>query len=302
MVRIAPHSLPLQHRIQLDDVELNVSEWGSPQADVTVVLTHGWTLSSRIWEDVAALLVGADPTLRVIAYDHRGHGSSTVASASIEQLADDLATVVGELVPTGPIVFGGHSLGGMTLMALAERHPEVITHRALGVAFVATSAGDLLGALRRFRGIEYLLAVGLILLGRVRTPSKPLFLARQGARGIFGKRPRRHDLNRAVQQTALSNPRTVAALGRSILQHNRYDALQALRDVDVVVLAGTRDKLTSPAHGRRIADLIPGSEVVIYQDAGHFLPYERREAIAAQLLNLTTKARALVARTASAVG
>jgi pimeloyl-ACP methyl ester carboxylesterase len=78
--------------------------------------------------------------------------------------------------------------------------------------------------------------------------------------------------------------------------------LQAFRDVDVVVLAGARDKLTSPAHGRRIADLVPGSEIVIYQDAGHFLPYERREAVSAQLLNLTTKARALVSRTATAVG
>jgi pimeloyl-ACP methyl ester carboxylesterase len=239
------------------------------------------------------MLVRADPTLRVIAYDHRGHGNSATAPASIEQLADDLAAVVNDLVPTGPIVFGGHSLGGMTLMALAQRHPSVIADRTLGVAFVATSAGDLLGALRRFRAVEQLLAVGLMLMARIRTPRRPLFLARQGARGAFGRRPRRRDLNRAVQQTAQANPRTVAELGRSILQHNRYDALQAFRDVDAVVLAGTRDKLTSPAHARRIADLIPGSEVMVYQDAGHFLPYERREAVSAQLLNLTAKARAL---------
>lgn len=103
---------------------------------------------------------------------------------------------------------------------------------------------------------------------------------------MFGKYPRRHDLNRAVMQAAQSDPRAVAALGRSLLQHNRYDALTAFRDMPVVVMAGTRDWLTSPVHARRIADHLPNSSMVIFHDAGHFLPYERCEAITAHLLNL----------------
>ena len=43
------------------DLPRDVTEWGPADADVTVVLTHGWTLSGRIWEDVAALLAAADP-------------------------------------------------------------------------------------------------------------------------------------------------------------------------------------------------------------------------------------------------
>ncbi len=30
-----------------------------------------------------------------------------------------------ELVPTGDVVLVGHSMGGMTIMAFAERHPEL---------------------------------------------------------------------------------------------------------------------------------------------------------------------------------
>jgi pimeloyl-ACP methyl ester carboxylesterase len=78
--------------------------------------------------------------------------------------------------------------------------------------------------------------------------------------------------------------------------------LEAFRDLEVVVLAGTRDRLTSPTHARRIADLLPGSQVVVYEDAGHFLPYERREAVSAQLLDLTAKARAVVSSPAGATG
>jgi pimeloyl-ACP methyl ester carboxylesterase len=280
-----------RYQLPIDDVWLNVTEWGSDSPAVTVILTHGWTLSSRIWEDVASMLVRADPSVRVIAYDHRGHGNSaSVSTASIEQLADDLAAVVTTAVPTGSIVLGGHSIGGMTLMALAQRHQGIVAERVRGVAFVATSAGDLLGAIRRIPGTERVLKALLLLTARLKTPSRPLVLLRFGARGAFGKHPRRRDLTRAVLQTSQSDPRTVAALGRSLLEHNRYDALVAFRDVAVVVMAGTRDWLTSPVHARRIADRLPDSSMVIFRDAGHFLPYERREAITARLLNLISEA------------
>ncbi|MEZ0362565.1 alpha/beta fold hydrolase [Mycobacterium sp. pUA109] len=278
--------------LPLDDAWLNVTEWGTADADLTVVLTHGWTLSARIWEDVAASLVTADPGVRVLAYDHRGHGrSARVSTASIEQLADDLADVVAQLVPAGPIVFGGHSLGGMVLVALAQRHPRIVAQRAAGVMFVATSAGDLMGAIRKVPGTETLMTAALRGTARMALPSRPLFLARQGARGAFGKHPRRHDLNRVVRQGEQADPAAVAALGRSILDHRRYPALRAYRHLNVVAMAGTRDWLTPPIHARRIAEQLPDSELVVFDGAGHFLPYERREAVSAHLLNLIAKAR-----------
>lgn len=278
--------------LPVGDVRLHVTEWGAPTADVTVVLAHGWTLSGRIWEDVAESLVAADPAVRVIAHDHRGHGSSDrVAEASIEQLADDLAAVIAALAPTGPVVLGGHSLGGFTLTALAERHPELVAQRVEGAMFVASSAGDLMGAVRRIPGTETVMQLALRLGSRLKTPRRPLFLLRQGARGAFGKRPRRHDLNRAVRQSAQADPRAVAALGRSILQHQRYRTLSAFSDMEVAVLAGTRDFLTSPTHSQRIGQRLPGSTVVVFRGAGHFLPYERRESVTAHFLGMIGRIR-----------
>jgi pimeloyl-ACP methyl ester carboxylesterase len=290
-----------QSRLPSDGGWLHVNEWGSPAPDVTVVLAHGWGLSSRSWEDVAQLLVLSDPTLRVIAYDHRGHGGSASAPATIERLADDLAAVLRAHVPDGPIVLGGHSLGGMTVMALAERYPEVIADRVGGVAFVATSAGDLLGSIRSIRGVNRILHAGLVVMPLLKTPERPLFLVRQAVRGGFGARPRRRDMNRSVRQAAHADPRAVASLGRSLLLHQLYHSLERFRSIDVVTMAGTKDKLTPPAHARRIADLLPGSQIVVFPGAGHFLPYERREAVAAHLLDLTAKARASARRPAGAM-
>ncbi|MDV3133425.1 alpha/beta hydrolase [Mycobacterium sp. 29Ha] len=280
------------YQLPLNDTWLNITEWGSETPEVTVVLAHGWTLSSRIWQDVASDMVTADPNLRVLAYDHRGHGrSARVPTASIEQLADDLAAVVARAAPHGPIVFGGHSLGGMTLIALAQRHPDLVSQRATGAAFVATSAGELLGVIRQIRATEYLMNAVLGSLGPLQKGGRPVFLLRHGVRGTFGKRPRRHDMDRILGQAAQSDPRAVAALGRSIMQHHRYDDLQAFCGLDVVVMAGNKDRLTPPLHAQRIADRLPNSELVILSDAGHYLPYERRHAVTTHLLTLTDKAR-----------
>jgi len=84
--------------------------------------------------------------VRVLRYDHRGHGGSAASprgTANIDQLGDDLAALLRERVPTGKIVLVGHSIGGMSIMALAERHPELVAERVSGVAFVATSSGGL---------------------------------------------------------------------------------------------------------------------------------------------------------------
>ena len=111
---------------------------GPADAPVTVVLLHGWVNDMSVWGPVVAEL---GPDVRVLRYDHRGHGKSDPAprgTATIEQLGDDLAEVLEALVPTGKVVLAGHSMGGMTMMSLAARHPEVVAERVRGAAFAAT--------------------------------------------------------------------------------------------------------------------------------------------------------------------
>ena len=125
MARDRSPGLRRQFRLPIDDGWLQVTEWGSREPDVTVVLTHGWSLSSSSWEDVAEMLVAADPAVRVLAYDHRGHGGSATGPASIEALADDLAAVLRALVPDGPIVFGGPPRGRSSARGSPRRHGSV---------------------------------------------------------------------------------------------------------------------------------------------------------------------------------
>ena len=131
-----------------DGVRLNVEVAGPADAPVTVLLVHGWTCSTRSWHNQVESLpqiLGPD-AVRVVTYDHRGHGRSDAAPAGttrLDQLADDLATVLDEVVGAGPVVYAGHSMGGMTLMAAADRRPELFGSRIRAAALVSTTCGHL---------------------------------------------------------------------------------------------------------------------------------------------------------------
>ncbi len=64
-----------------DGTTLYVEEHGDPQAPVTVVLAHGWVLDRRTWRGQTARLPRvAGVPVRILVYDHRGHGRSDPAA------------------------------------------------------------------------------------------------------------------------------------------------------------------------------------------------------------------------------
>lgn len=284
-----------------DGTVIAVQVCGPADAAATVVLHHGWTQDHTSWEDVAGLLA-AD--LRVITYDARGHGRSDAGprgSATIEQLADDLAEVVTELAPTGPIVLAGHSLGGPVLMAFAERHPDLFADRVAGAALVATSAAgigrDILGLPRPITTPMLMVAPTVL---RLRTLSRarvnthfPQVIAEVVRIGLYAPghaTPRNR--KRTALQVARSHPETTAALAAAIIRDNRTEVLRAFDSIRTVVLAGTRDILTPIAHSRALAAALPNADFVVYPKAGHMLPYERASEVAAQIAALAGEAHA----------
>lgn len=269
-----------------DGTRLHVEERGEPDAPLTVVLAHGWTLDSRTWQhQLAALPAAVGQPVRVLAFDNRGHGRSDAVrpgDATVRQVAEDLAEVVAQGAPAGRLVLAGHSLGGMAIMALAECRPELL-ERVAAVALVATSAGGLaevtLNLGPRAAAAAQLLerALNRRLLARgERAGRLPAALVRPGVRWLtFGKPATRAEVRVAARMIAGCSPYTVAAFRASLNAHDRVLALPSLTGRPVLVASGTHDRLTPPAHSRLLAEGIPGAELVVYDGAGHMLPLER---------------------------
>jgi len=141
-----------------DGVRLAVRDYGSAGArDHTVVLLHGLCLTQASWANQIRQLVRRwGNTIRIITYDHRGHGRSAGApmrTYRIDRLAADLAEVLTALHVEGPLTLAGHSMGGMTTLAYLGRPAVNRPVEPQGLVLIATAAGRI-----GERGIGRLLA------------------------------------------------------------------------------------------------------------------------------------------------
>ena len=240
----------------------------------TVVLAHGWTLTRASWLPVVERLVAAG--VRVVAYDQRGHGGSSALRGrpTVRMLGDDLAAVLDVVAPRGPVVLGGHSMGGMTVMAYAGQHSDEFRSRVAGTVLVATSAGDLQSRLSAVGGRLMALAS--------RMPEIPAgrFVTTRGQRRLlFGADAEPSHVQLTRDMAASTSLPTMGRFFGALGEHDESEALSQLAGIPTVVLVGDRDRLTPPRHGRRLAELVPHAELRILPGRGHMLVYEATDEV-----------------------
>lgn len=284
-----------------DGLELHVTTYGPVDAGVNVVLAHCWTADEEDWHyQVRDLLDRFGHDLRIVTWDHRGHGRSEAAperACTIANLARDLGDVVDQYAGSGRLVLGGHSIGAMTIMALPEVRPDLLP-RVAGLALVSTSSGRLdtvtlglpdLGPRGR-AGIPHLLAARARLLSRSTRRRLPSIERGVVNRFLFGEPYRLRDTGLLVDQMINCPPATMRGFYRSCMQHERTQGVRAYDGVPTVVLVGSADLLTPPHHARRLASAIRGARLLLAPGAGHMLPLERDALVSREIGDLVAAA------------
>ncbi len=242
----------------------------------------------------------------MVFYDLRSHGRSARSrgeQCTIDQLGRDLACVLDQVAGAGPVVLVGHSMGGMTVMALAEQHPEWFGTRVIGVALISTTAGGLKASTLGFPGLPGRL-VHLV------TPALVATLARlprlvEGGRRVgsdfgaaatrrlaFGTETVPQDYVDFADEMLAGTPiQVVADFFPGFDTHDKYAALSAIAQIPAVIICGGRDAITPAAHSRALAEQLSSAELVELSGAGHLVLFEEHDAV-------TTALRRMVAQTA----
>ena len=300
-----------------DGVPLHVEEVG-PTTDpaLCVIFCHGYANQLATWHFQRQALA-ADPPGRLVFWDQRGHGRSgrgAPESATLEQCGRDLAAVIAACAPRGPVVLVGHSMGGMTIMALADAAPELFDPaaggRVVGVALVATSPGKL-------AEVTFGLPAALTPVTRRALPVVTRHMRRRprifertrqlGAelafvvarRGAFGAGDVGPSLVEFVERMTAETPvDVIAEFYATFTDHDKLAALAALSGLPVLVLVGSRDIVTPVSHSRDIADALPHAEFVVVEGAGHMVQLEQPEVVTAHLRDLLGRALPAPARSA----
>jgi pimeloyl-ACP methyl ester carboxylesterase len=288
-----------------DGVKLHVETYGPRDAAVTVVLLHGWCLDRRTWHhQIAALRHHGIDRPRIIAYDARGHGRSSptrLPSATLGQLGDDLAEVLRHHAPRGPVVLAGHSMGGMTIMEYAHRHPTEFAERIAGLLFASTTAEGhthtqygLPPRLAMLMRAGETLGAGVLARSGPWRPHRAVLPALRPALRwlLFGDECDDAALRMTMRCVGRATLRSIGGFRSSIGAQQRLDTLAALADVPAAVLVGDRDRLTPPACADSIADALPGAELTVLPGGGHMLPLERHAEVSATLAAICRQAAA----------
>lgn len=254
----------------------------------TVVLLHGLSLSQEVWgSQIAALQQRWGDNIRIITYDHRGHGRSEGAAMNtyhVDQLGADLAAVLAELDVTGPLTLAGHSMGGMTALAYLGRPAHGRPVEPQGLVLIASAAGKL-----SERGIGRLLATpatgALFELVR-RMPRRGsdraiqrLIRPLRNALSSYAERDERNAL--AAMAEKVAGTTSLSTLAGFFLGLKRYDEYRTLSSITAktIVLSGGADLLTPPSHARDMAESVPGAVHLQHPTAGHMLLQDAPEFV-----------------------
>ncbi|MBA9001246.1 MULTISPECIES: alpha/beta fold hydrolase [Thermomonospora] len=304
-LRGRPLSVPADDGVPL---HVEIDEHPGDGAPLTVVFCHGYTLNQDMWHyqrrDLAKSVPGP---LRLVFWDQRSHGRSGRSKplhATIDQTGEDLyAVLCATTRPDEPVLLVGHSMGGMSIMALADGHPELFEDRIAAVALINTSAGRLaemtLGLPLALARLVQPLAPGVI-RGLGRTPrlvdrgralgaDLAFMVTRRMAFADASVSPSVVDfLEQMIRATPID---VIAEFHPALMAHDKSAAIEVIGRVPTLVMVGGRDGLTPPGHGRRMAEAMPGGELIEVTDAGHVLPLEHPGMVTGGLRRLIERIR-----------
>ncbi|MBV8527329.1 MAG: alpha/beta hydrolase [Candidatus Dormibacteraeota bacterium] len=281
-------TIPLQGRptevFSADGTRLHVEVFGADDAP-TILLIHGWLESIDLWHHQISEL---SRDFRVVAYELRGHGRSGQprnGRYDYEVLADDMQAVLDAMLPPGEVCLAaGHSLGGMTIVSWAGRHPESVHVRLAGVALLNTGMSDFVRyatALGNRTGYHvHHAAYQALFFTPVAWPRQfdrvSYFLTKRMALGpsaSIGAVAACHRMFTRTHHPARSG------FGRMFLTLDLMPAVAKLT-APAAVIGGRLDRLLPPWYSERLASALPDLvEYVDLAESGHMSPLEAPDRV-----------------------
>jgi 3-oxoadipate enol-lactonase len=245
-------------------IGLNVIDRGR---GLPLVLVHGYPLDHSMWQ---GQIEGLSDTCRVIAPDLRGFGASDVTpgTATMEQMAEDVAGMLDALSIQQPVVFCGLSMGGYVAWQFAFRHPQRLAKLILCDTRAIADSPD--AAAGRLKTADRVLAEGASVAADALLPK--LF-----APVTYSQQPQ---IVEATRQVILrTKTEGIAAALRGMAE--RPDVTSRLPEIDVpgLLICGQHDGISPPSEMRQIAEQLPSARFVEIADAGHMSPLEQPVAV-----------------------
>ena len=241
---------------------LSALVWGD--APPELVLLHGGAQNAHTWDTVAMAL--GRP---LVAIDLPGHGHSDAPAAGslgVRRNAEDVATAIAALAPEARAVVG-MSLGGLTTIALADAHPELV-RRVVLVDVTPKVEGPGAAAIVAFvNGPESFADFDELLARTIEfNPTRSVSSLR---RGILHNALQRDDGSWVWRYRRFTDGADAGATERAIPTDDLWDALGAIT-VPLMLVRGLRaGSVVDDEAEAELRRRLPSARVEHVADAGH---------------------------------
>jgi 3-oxoadipate enol-lactonase len=243
-----------------------------PSDGPTLVLGSSLGTTSALWEPQLAALTNK---LRVVRYDHRGHGRSPVPPGPyrLDELASDVLTIVDSL-GVDRFRIAGISLGGMVAMWIGSHVPDRVKRMVLVCTSAKLGPPEMWQERAKTVRAEGMGSIAGTLLGRW-VPAE------------FATR--RPDIVENLRAMLVSTPvegyaGCCAAIETMDLEHDLATVI-----APTLVIAGAEDESTPPEHAQRIAAGIAGSQLTLVAGAAHLANVSHPELIGQLMSDFLTE-------------
>ncbi|MEM8747555.1 MAG: alpha/beta hydrolase [Actinomycetota bacterium] len=235
---------PAGHFLELPDLGTIVVRDFGPRDGRPLILLHGWTATADInWFRCYSAL---GERYRVVAYDHRGHGSGLRGKKRfrLEDCADDAVAVADALgIPSFTPI--GYSMGGPIAQLVWRRHPERVE------ALVLCATAPMFQGDQRAERWSFLGLSGLASLARVAPDQARVWLTEQ----LYLQRKSREWAPWAIQEVSSHDWRMLLEAGAALGSFSSVGWIGKI-DVPVSLLVTTRDQVVPRHRQAMLFDLI----------------------------------------------
>ncbi|MBK7967040.1 MAG: alpha/beta hydrolase [Bacteroidetes bacterium] len=246
--------------INVNDIKVCYDDHG--KGETPIIFIHGFPFDKLMWQKQLDLF---GKNHRVIAYDIRGFGKSTLGSAqgSINLFADDLVNFMDGLKITKAIVCG-LSMGGYILLNAIIRYPQRFD--AIILSETQCIADSFEAKEKRKKAISQIVAgkINDFALG---------FIA-----NIFSDETKKTkgDVVEKIKSTIIST-RTEAVTATLIILSEREDLCSSISQIEVptLIICGEKDVVTPVEQAEFLFETIPNSQLKIIENAGHMSNLEK---------------------------
>lgn len=266
------HDTARERRVSIGHAELHVEEYGQGEP---LLLVAGLGGSGRFWRAQVPALARH---FRVILHDHRGVGRSGPGPliGGAWDLADDLMKLM-DALGLDRVHLAGHSTGGAIGQHVALRAPERLASLVLSASWA---------------GPTPLFVQTFVTRRDILINSGPLNYLMMGtllACPAWWLEPRFRSLHDYFRERLAEFPGLDVELSRlnAVMAHDLRHRVHEIRTPTFVICARD-DQLTPPTLSEELAQRIPGAELCVLPEGGHFCPVTVTEAYNSRLLEFLT--------------